>query len=115
MSIQSDLIELENLKQEISRRQEELYKFKKARKVVEDRIIEFLKHQETHGVKYNNKAILLETKDVRTKKRKNDKLHDIKDVLRKHNISVSEDLISEIVEAQRGNKIKNNSLKIIQK
>lgn len=113
MSIQSDLNELDKLEIEIQNLQKRLYEFRKQKKIVEQRVIDFLKHQETQGIRYNNRAILLETKNFRNKKNKTEKLNDISSVLRKHGIKNSEDLISEILDAQRGNPSANEVLKRI--
>jgi hypothetical protein len=115
MSIQSDLHELDMLETEIKNLQNQIYAFKKQKKIVEERVIQFLKNQETQGIKYKDKAILLETKNFRNKKSKSEKMSDISYVLQKHGIKNSEDLLEEILEVQRGNESMNAILKKIQR
>ena len=115
MSIQSDLHELDMLEAEIKNLQTQIYAFKKQKKVVEERVIQFLKNQETQGLKYKDKAILLETKNFRNKKSKSEKMNDISSVLKKHGIKNSEGLLEEILEVQRGNESMNAVLKKIQR
>jgi hypothetical protein len=115
MSIQSDLHELDMLEAEIKNLQNQIYAFKKQKKIVEERVIQFLKNQETQGIKYKDKAILLETKNFRNKKSRSEKMNDISSVLRKHGIKNSEDLLEEILEVQRGNESMNAVLKKIQR
>lgn len=113
MSIQVYLTELENLNIEIERITKRSYELKKRKKVVEEKIIDFLKQQETQGVKFNDKAILLQTKNGRQRKKKDDKLNDIQNVLMKHNVKINSSLINDIIESQKGNSVSNDSLKII--
>lgn len=113
MSIQTYLTELDNLNIEINRINKNLYEFRKRRKIIEDKIIEFLKNQETHGVKFNDKAILLQTKNGRQRKKKDDKLNDIQNVLKKYDIRVNNSLVNDIIESQRGATVSNESLKIV--
>jgi hypothetical protein len=115
MSIQSDLHELDMLEVEIKNLQAQIHTFKKQKKTIEDRIIKFLKDQETQGIKYKDKAILLENRNFRNKKSKSEKMNDISSVLRKHGIKNSEGLLEEILEVQRGNESMNAVLKKIQR
>lgn len=112
MSIKGDLEELDNLDKEIKRLKCQLYEYNKQKKEVEKRVIEFLEHQKSAGLKFENKAIILQKKDCRNKKKKGEKLSDLNDVLRKHGID-DENLLNEILEAQRGHKTTNYSLKML--
>ena len=113
MSFQSDLDELNNLNLEIKRLMNSIKDYRKQKNVIEKRIIEYLKSQGTGGVKYNNQAILLETKNTRSKVKKNEKTDNILIVLKKHNVNVSENVVKEIIDAQKGKEVKNDKLKIV--
>jgi hypothetical protein len=115
MSVQRDLDELNNINIEIRRLREALKNFRKQKEAIEARVISFLKEQETHGVRYNDHAVLLESKSIRNKKRKMDKLDDISQVLRKHGIQKNEALLNEILEAQRGEPARNDVLRIMRR
>jgi hypothetical protein len=115
MSIQKDLDELNMINIEVRRLQESLRTFRKQKQVIEERVIQFLKEQETHGVRYNDQAVLLESKAIRNKKRKNDKLNDLTSVLRKHGIQKNDTLLNDILEAQRGHATDNHVLKMVRR
>jgi hypothetical protein len=115
MSIQKDLDELNMINLEIRRLQDSLRTFRRQKELVETRVIQFLKEQETHGVRYNDQAVLLETKPIRNKKKKSEKLNDISLVLRKYGIQKNESLLNELIEAQRGLPSKNDVLKMVRR
>ena len=115
MSIQSDLDELNNLNIEIHRLSNLIRDFRKQKKIIEERVIHFLKTQETQGVRYNDQAVLLESRNVRNKKKKTDKIQDISSVFRKHGIQLSEPLLKDIFEAQRGVPESNDCLKVVKR
>jgi hypothetical protein len=115
MSIQRDLDELNNITLEIQRLTGLIRDFRKQKRLVEERVISFLKGQETHGVRYNDQAVLLEQKSVRNKKKKGEKLNDLSTVLRKHGIQGSEDLVREILETQRGTPMDSDRLKMVRR
>jgi len=115
MSIQKDLDELAMINLEIRRLHTTLTAFRKQKHAIETRVISFLKEQETPGVRYNDQAVMLETKPKRNKKRKTEKLNDLAGVLRKHGIQNSENLLNDILEAQRGQPERNEVLKMIRR
>jgi hypothetical protein len=115
MSIQSDLDELNNINLEIQRLTHMVREFRKQKKNIEDRIISFLKTQETQGVRYNDQAVLLDHRNIRNKKKKTDKVHDLNSVFQKHGIKISEALLSDIFEAQRGVPSNNECLKVVKR
>ena len=115
MSLQHDLDELNNINLEIGRLTHAIREFRKQKKVVEDRVISFLKNQETQGVRYNDKAVILESKNIRNKKKKKEKLDEITSVLNKYGIKGTDNLIEEIMEAQRGNVESNECLKVVKR
>ncbi len=115
MSIQRDLDELYSLNIEIQRLQQTIREYRKQKSTIEQRVIGFLKNQETHGVRYNDQAVLLENKELRNKKKKTEKISDIASVLQRHGIQKSDKLLNDILEAQRGKSTTNNVLKIVKR
>jgi hypothetical protein len=115
MSLQHDLDELNNINLEIRRLTNTIREFRKQKKVVEDRVIAFLKNQETQGVRYNDQAVILDNKNIRNKKKKKEKLDEIHSVLNKYGIKSSDTLIQEIMEAQRGSIESNECLKVVRR
>lgn len=114
-SLQSDLDELQRLEIELKNLRTRVREFAKQKELVEERIKEFLKNQETHGVRYQNKAIVLEETCHRNKKKKVDKLNDIAHVLGKYGFQRNDAMIGEIIEAQRGSTKKSEVLKVMQR
>lgn len=117
MSIQGDIIELENLKKEIKLLNQRLVDYRKQKMMVEERIILFMKEADTPGLKYNdNTAIVLQSKTMRSRKNKDEKIKDTLEVLGKHGYkNIDKHALTEIIEAQKGKKVMNQSLKMIQK
>jgi hypothetical protein len=115
MSLQHDLDELNNINLEIRRLTNTIREFRKQKKVVEDRVIAFLKNQETQGVRYNDQAVILDNKNIRNKKKKKEKLDEIHSVLNKYGIKSSDTLIQEIMDAQRGSIESNECLKVVRR
>ncbi len=113
MSIQKDLDELTALNTEIRRLQESIRTYRKQKKTIEDRIIAFLKEQETHGVRYNDQAVLLENKMFRGKKKKAEKVDDVQNVLRRYGVRTNDALIHDLLDAQRGREAPGNVLKVV--
>jgi hypothetical protein len=114
-SLQSDLDELQKLEIELKNLRSKVREFSKQKETVEGRIKDFLKNQETHGVRYQNKAIVLEETCQRNKKKKVDKLNDIAQVLSKYGLQRNDAMIGEILDAQRGATQKNEILKVVQR
>lgn len=115
MSIQHDLDELNKLNIEIQRLQNIIQEYRKQKKLIEDRVKDFLRHQESQGVRYQDQAVLLESRDFRNKKRKTEKINDIASVLQKHGIQKSDTLLKDILEAQRGEASKSDVLRIVKR
>lgn len=113
MSIQRDLDELHQLNMEIKRLKGLVKNYTEQKSNVEKRIINFLKSQEQNGVRYNDTAILLEQKNIRNKKKKNEKIEDLHSVLKKYNINGSEAMIQDLIDANKGSQKKNESLKFV--
>ena len=115
MSIQRDLDELDKIETEIKSLRKRLSEMNKQKQLVELRVIDFLKNQDTHGVRYQNKAVLLEDRCIRSKKKKVEKFKDVKSILSKHGLPINEAMIGEILEAQRGQTKSDQILKVVER
>lgn len=113
MSIKADLIELENLKKEISMMTKKLHECRKQKSQVEERIITFMKTQDMPGLKNgDNTAVILTQKKMRNKKNQEEKIKDITNVFQKYGINIlDEKMIKDIFDAQKGNFRTNETLK----
>lgn len=114
-SIQSDLDEMNALDLEIKRLNNSIKEFRKQKKLVETRLINYLKEQDTKGLKYNDQAIVLETVNSRTKKKKSEKMDSVVDVLRKYGVQIQDHVVKDLIEAQKGKETTNEKLKIVKK
>jgi hypothetical protein len=110
--IQNYIKELESLEEEIKRKNNEIKELKKQQNIVKELIISFLKEQEEKGVKYNDKVFILNKNLVRIRKKKDQKLESIKEVLQKNNIEITSNIINDIIESQKGYKEEKEKLEI---
>ena len=110
MSIQHNVNELQEINKEIKRLNEKKRTLNKRAKLLEENIIKFLESKEQHGVKYKNKAVLLESKKkTRTKKTK-ERATDSISVLQKYGISNPEKVLKELLDARKGEKVDTKML-----
>lgn len=112
MSIQGDITELNNVNNEIKRLSLELKKLRNQSKNIELRIVNFLKEKEQPGVKYQGKAIILESKEKYVKKKKNEQETDALEVISRFNIPEPEKVLKEILDARKGDVTEISKLKI---
>ena len=112
MSIQSDVKELNDINMEIKRLNYRARQLRQRKKFLEENIAEFLKSKDQPGVKYHNTAIILENKEKRGYKKEKDKDVDALEVLRKHGIKYPEEVLGDLLEARKGEKIETSKLKI---
>lgn len=100
MTIKSYLQELERLNVEIKRLSGVLKNLRKQAKQVETNIISYLNEHEQPGVKYNNKAIIIENKIKKKRKTKAQRDNDMMEVLRSYNIPNPEKAMKEILNSK---------------
>lgn len=112
MSVANDVNELNNLTQEIKRLSRELKLLRKKSKEAESRIVEYLKVKETPGVKFQGKALILQSKESHTKKKKVEQEMDALQVLSKYNIDNPQEALKEILQARKGNATEVHKIKI---
>jgi hypothetical protein len=112
MSVANDVNELNNLTQEIKRMSRELKVLRRKAKEAEARIVEYLKVKETPGVKFQGKALILQSKERHIKKKKVEQEIDALEVLAKYNIDNPQEALKEILNARKGNATEVHKIKI---
>jgi len=100
MSIKSYLQELERLDVEIKRLSTTLKNLRKQSKQVESKIINYLNEHDQPGVKYNNKAIMIENKTTKKRRTKAERENGMLEVLKSYNIPNPEKAMDEILKAK---------------
>ena len=111
MSIKGDVNELKQINTEIKRVSEHLRNLRKMAKEIETRIINYLSEKEQPGLKYKGNAIILENKLKREHKKNKDKQEDALKVLKNYGIENPDEVLSEIMEARKGEKIEQQKIK----
>ena len=112
MSIVNYVNELKNINAEIKRLTQQTTVLRKRAKTVEQNIIEFLNEKDQHGVKFQDTAIVVETKPKWTYKGKKDKDEDSIRILEEHGISNPRDVLDELFKARKGDEIESKKIKI---
>ena len=111
-SIKGDIQELERINAEIKRMSIHVKALRKQAKVVEDRIVEFLNVKNQPGVKYDEKAIMVENKTKRGPKKVVDRENDSLRILQDYGIENPKKVLDEILEARKGSEEEIKKLKI---
>jgi hypothetical protein len=119
MSIQSDMLELKSINTEIRRLDGNRKDLKTKAAKVEKRIIEYLQEKNEKGVKTkdatgNNTGFILQTTQKTLNKTVTEKTKSSLDILRANGVSNAEQVLKELEDGRRGNKIPVPKLKIIQ-
>jgi hypothetical protein len=112
MSITGDVNELNNLNLEIKRLNFQLKSLRKNAKDCEQRIVKYLQEKDTSGVRYQGKAIILETKTKINKKTKTERENDLIRVLSNHGVANPETAVLDIINSYKGNVSETQKLKI---
>ena len=103
--VKADIIELDQLNTELKRLTSSCRDLRARAKMIEDRIIEYLKTNNQPGIRYNGTAILLENNSRRIRKTKTQKEEHLLEILQNHGISDPQPLVEKLCEAHKGNKI----------
>ncbi len=112
--IQSYVNQLRDLNIELKRVTKNASEIRKEIKVVEKNILEYLNEKEQPGVKYKDIAIVVENKTKRAGKSKKEKEEDSLRILEEYGISDPKDVLKKIQDAQKGEEIENQKIKIKQ-
>jgi hypothetical protein len=112
MSIQSDVITLNELRTEIKRRAKELKTLRKEEKIISNRIVEYLNEKEQPGVKFQGNAIVVEDKEKYISKKKKESQTDCIEFLSQYNIDNPEEVLKKLHEIKKGIPEKIQKIKI---
>ena len=104
MNIHADVKELTLLKQEIERLSIELNKLRKNAKSKEENIINFLKYKEQKGLKFEDKALILNEKQTFVSKPKKDKEENYMRILSSAGVSNPRRVLNDMMDAGKENK-----------
>lgn len=111
MSIKGYVSELEIIKNEIKNLNEKKKKLKNRERELMSSISDFLKAHNQPGVKHQGIALVLEEKEKHEPKKSKERDTDAMEILKKYGIQDSEKALKEIMEARKGQKILQETLK----
>ena len=119
MSISLDLKELESINLELKHINDEMKRLRTLAKPlrqraddVNERIISFCNYKDHPGLKYQGKAILVETKKLREYKKTSTREYDAIKVLTSRGVENPELVYKEMMEARKGEIIEKSKLRI---
>ncbi len=112
MSIKSYVDELESIRFEMKTLRQKLKLLRQKEGKIENEIREYLHSKQQIGVKHKGKAIILEQKEKRPLKRKQEQLEDAAMVLEKYGIKDSQKVLMEILDARKQDKVINEKINI---
>ena len=111
MSIKAYVDELEQIQAQIRFNNETNRNLRKRCEQLETSIAEYLVQKGQHGLKYNGKAVIIESKERRPPKKKKDKDADIISVLEEFGISNPTEAYTRIQESQKGVPVEQQKIK----
>ena len=112
MSIKGYIDELEVLKTEITRNNARNRTLRSRIRSIEEEIAQYLRAKEQAGVKYRGRTVVLQTKERRPAKQRTQKKQDVMELLGTLGISDREHAYDQLMEAQKGDPIERESVKI---
>jgi hypothetical protein len=111
-SIKGYVIELKSLRNEIKLQSSSLKDLRKKAREVEENIQEYLELKKQKGLKYQGMAIILDNKESRRIKKKNEQLEDSMSILKKYDVYDPKKLLEELIEARKGSPRPKSRLKL---
>ena len=111
-TIVNNVNELRSINTEIKRLVKETTALRKRAKVIEQNIVNFLDQKDQPGVKFQDTAIVLETKQKYSYKGKKDKEEDSLRILEDHGIPNSKEVLDLLKRAGKGTEIESKKIKI---
>lgn len=112
-AVKNYIDEYNNLNTEIKRLYNSIREFNDRKKVIEEKIIDYITQQQSQGIKYNEKAIVLQTKKTTKRKKKMEKMGDIEKILNQNGITNTENVIKDIFAALAGPKEEKQKLQFV--
>jgi hypothetical protein len=102
MTIQSDVLELQNLDAELKRTRKQLKMLQQQKQNCENRILIYLETNEQPGLRMNGSVIMATDKRTRKYQNKTDRNINGEQVLQKYGIHSSKEALEELLEVLRG-------------
>lgn len=115
MTISNDVTELENINKEIKRLNEILKPLRKRKQELEESILKYMEEQDQPGLKYKDMIITSEVGVGREKKKKEEKVENLKQVLQKMGAHANDDAVDKVMNAIKGKPVDKLKLKLINK
>ena len=112
--VSSDMKELKNIMDEMKKTKMHLKKLKIQREELEEKISEYIKHENLPGLRQGTIAVYVKPKQKTVPKKKQEKIQDAKNVLEKQGIKNSEILLAEIMESLKGESVMKDTVQIKQ-
>ena len=112
MSIVSFINELQSINIAIAKNNKDNALLRKRAKNIEKQITQYLEAKEQPGVKFQDKAIIVDKKPKWTYKSKKDTEEDSLKILEDHGISNPKEILQELFYARKGNEIETTKIKI---
>jgi hypothetical protein len=112
MSIKGFVEELEKIEAEIKINNKKNFILRKRMKEIKENIADFLREKDQVGLKYNGRAIILETVEKRVPKKKKEKEASILSLLEELGIDEPDKAYQQLLDAQKGDSIEKHNVKI---
>lgn len=111
MSIKGTVQELEQIEAEIKRNNERNRELRSRVKQLKADITDYLSSKGQDGMKYNGRAIIVERKEKRPPRKKNEKRYEAISVLEAAGVEDPDKLYDQIMDAHKGDPIEQLNLK----
>jgi hypothetical protein len=112
MSIVSFINELQSIKVAIATHTKETAILRKRAKVIEQQITDYLEAKDQPGVKFQDTAIVVDTKPKWAYKNKKDTEEDSLKILEEYGVSNPKEALEELLKARKGDEIETKKIKI---
>jgi hypothetical protein len=112
MTIQGLVTELKDLNTEIKRMSRQISELRKQKAGVEEQIVNYLNEKEQPGLKYNDTAIILEKKSLRSAKKKSEADIEAVQILENHGIENPQEVLKEILNSRKGEEFEREKIKL---
>jgi hypothetical protein len=112
MSIISYINELQSINLAVAKNNKENSNLRKRKKVIENQITEYLDSKEQPGVKFQDKAIVVDKTTKWSYKNKKDKEEDSIRILEEHGISNAKEVLEELLKVRKGDETETKKIKI---
>ena len=111
MSVTGYIEEVNNINHEISRSLKDLKALRTRKKEIENMLKVYIGNKDIPGIKYKGNTIIAGKKNIREKRKKQEKESDAEEILSQLGINNSQYILQEIIETLRGPKTSTTVLK----